>query len=162
MHICKYVKYNEISKCRARECTGVIINIEDKENTKKERGNEKMQKQLVIAEWWLSKNPAQEVIINEFEEIEITKETEKAYLLNEKVWVPKSAASFEEITEEEISKDKVREAFSNLETSQRIRIRREASKKFKNNEDYSGNIYEDVRFYNYLAEEMKINGYDIN
>ena len=122
-----------------------------------------MKKQLVIAEWWLSKNPAQEVIINEFEEIEVTKETEKAYLLNNKVWIPKSAASFEEITEEEISKDKVREVFSNLETSQRIRIRREAAEKFKNNEDCSsGNIYEDVRFYNYLAEELKINGYDIN
>ena len=120
-----------------------------------------MDRKLVIAKWWLDKNPAIDVIFNEFDNVEITKETEKAYHLNNEIWIPKSVVSFEEIAEEEISKDKVQEAFSNLETSQRIRIRREASKKFKNNEDYSGNIYEDVKFYNYLADEMKINGYKI-
>lgn len=44
-----------------------------------------MTKRIKIKNWWLEKNPAQDCILNEFEELTVTKETEKAVLLNNTV-----------------------------------------------------------------------------
>ena len=81
-----------------------------------------MKKELVIADWWLRKNPAQETIINEFNNIEVEKETEKAYLLNDPglhtngVWVPKSVCEWKEVTTEEITKAKAQKIMASFES----------------------------------------------
>jgi len=79
-------------------------------------------RRLVIADWWLRKNPAQETLINEFNNIEVEKETEKAYLLNDTsrqnkgVWVPKSVCKWEEVTAEEIAKAKAQKIMASFES----------------------------------------------
>ena len=94
----------------------------------KNRREAKDVKRLVVADWWLEKNPAKDVILNEFEELEITQETEKAVLLNSKFWVPKSVIEEEEVSEEEINEDEIVDIIGGIEDTEE---RRELTKEIR-------------------------------
>lgn len=59
----------------------------------------KVDKKPIIEDWWLRNNPAQDCLLNEFSDLEVTEETQKAVMFNREVWVPKSVIEWKEQTE---------------------------------------------------------------
>ena len=126
---------------------------------KEERREKMSKKRLVIADWWLKKNPAQDVIIHEFEDIEITKETEKAYQLNGKVWVPKSVCKWKEVTLE----DKVLAITTKAGIKVWLACKRYASQKLKEigEPELLAGMRTNPKLYEYMAEKLRAEGYEL-
>lgn len=123
------------------------------------------EKQLVIADWWLRKNPAQETIINEFDNIEVEKETEKAYLLNDisrqsnGVWIPKSVCEWKVITLE----DKVKAITGKEGIKLWLTCKKYASKKLEENgePEHLAGMEKNPKMYEYMAEKLREDEYAI-
>lgn len=130
---------------------------------KEQRSEKEVKKQLVIADWWLRKNPAQETIINEFDNIEVEKETEKACLLNDfsrqsnGVWVPKSACEWKVITLE----DKVKAITGKEGIKVWLACKKYASRKLKENgeSEHMAGMKKNPKMYEYMAEKLREDGY---
>jgi len=127
------------------------------------------EQRLVIADWWLRKNPAQETIINEFNNIEVEKETEKAYLLNDPglntngVWVPKSVCEWKEVTTEEIAKAKAQKIMASFESYRDRRKYRKRADELLAEEGESHLRYGSVNplYWDKLVIALREDGYEL-
>jgi|GEM_PF-6716611 len=120
---------------------------------KEEKEEKEMNKKPIIEDWWLRKNSAQECLLNEFSNLEVTQETEKATLFNDEVWVPKSVIEWKEVNEDDIEDERkvgvFVEEYSDCEWYD-YKFRRESRKR---KEEFGENRDQFARHYDLAVEK---------